>query len=336
MLPEGVFGNKGQGYVWSWLRGQGHIFALLDCPRTTFQPSTDTKTNVLFFRKSKVEDVSYLKKSEKVRVGVALYCGHDRRGRTQLSDGAARQDDFRRLGETFHDQTEKTSGWHDVVLTNPEYVIPRYYVDRGSLSVEERQLIGAAPTATLSELVSSKLLTIRKGHEPGSDSYGTGTIPFIRTSDITNWELSADPTNGVSEEVYEKFSIHQKLMPGDVLMVVDGRYRIGTTALITANNYRCVIQSHFRILSILEPTALSCYELLFALNLPSVRLRIRNLVFVQSTLGTLGKRLLELRVPILSGDGPWRDRVDRFRKALVQRDGLLSEIAGVGNGEYDL
>ena len=336
VLPEGVFGNKGQGYVWSWLSGQGHIFALLDCPRTTFQPSTDTKTNVLFFKRSQAAPTVYANGGKTVRVGVAIHCGHDRRGRSQLSDGAGRPDDFKRLGEDYNNRAGGTSSWHDVVLTNPEYIIPRYYVDQGTLSPEERHLIGSAPTATLADLVSSQLLTIRKGHEPGSDSYGTGNIPFIRTSDITNLELSADPTNGVSEEVYYKFAAQQRLEPEDVLMVVDGRYRIGITALITANNYRCVVQSHFRILSTLDPASLNCYELLFALNLPTVRLRIRNLVFIQSTLGTLGKRLLELKIPILNGDGPWRDRIDRFRDVLLQRDRLLSEMARPNNLEYDL
>ena len=151
VLPEGVFGNKGQGYVWSWLSGQGHIFALLDCPRTTFQPSTDTKTNVLFFKKTQVEPTVYANRAETVRVGVAIHCGHDRRGRSQLSDGAGRPDDFRRLGEEYHKRADGSPDWHDVVLTNPEYIIPRYYIDQGTLSPEERQLIGRAPTATLAD-----------------------------------------------------------------------------------------------------------------------------------------------------------------------------------------
>ena len=335
VLPEGVFGNRGQGFVWSWLREQGHIFALLDCPRTTFQPSTDTKTNVLFFEKH-LNETDSSKSDEKVRVAVAYHCGHDRRGRSQLSDGAARPDDLQRLGEEYHRRRSSPSGWLDVSLTDPEYIIPRYYVDRVSLTQEEKQLIGSAPIATLSDLTSSGLLTIRKGHEPGSDTYGTGNVPFIRTSDITNLEMSADPTNGVSEEVYEKYSTLQGLEPEDVLIVVDGRYRIGKTALITANNYRCVVQSHFRILRALDPSLLNAYELLFALNLPSVRLRVRNLVFVQSTLGTLGNRLLELRIPVLSGDGPWRHSVDNFRRNLLQRDKLLAELLSIDGGEYDL
>ncbi|HEY8376628.1 MAG TPA: N-6 DNA methylase, partial [Nannocystis sp.] len=82
VLPEGVFGNRQEAYVWDWVRAQGEIVALLDCPRTTFQPGTDTKTNVLFFRKGAAG------RPAKVAVAVALQCGHDRRGRTTRADGS--------------------------------------------------------------------------------------------------------------------------------------------------------------------------------------------------------------------------------------------------------
>ena len=51
VLPEGIFGNKKSGYIWDYIREQGSINIMIDCPRTTFQPSTDTKTNVIFIRK---------------------------------------------------------------------------------------------------------------------------------------------------------------------------------------------------------------------------------------------------------------------------------------------
>jgi type I restriction enzyme M protein len=41
------------------------------------------------------------------------------------------------------------------------------------------------------------------GDEIGKMAYGTGTIPFIRTSDISNWEIKADPKQGVSDTIYE-------------------------------------------------------------------------------------------------------------------------------------
>jgi type I restriction enzyme M protein len=127
------------------------------------------------------------------------------------------------------------------------------------------------------------------------------------------------------------------LRPDDVLMVVDGRYRIGAAALLTSRNVRCVVQSHLRILAV-DPASplLGPFELLYALGLPSVRRRVRDLVFVQSTLGTLGSRLYELRVPLLTSDGPWRERVREFREALVARDELLGRLRDASAETFEL
>lgn len=311
VLPEGIFGNRRAGYIWHWLRSQGRITSLLDCPRTTFQPCTDTKTNVLFFEKG-------AEATDRVRVAVALTCGHDRRGRTRTQSGQPYPDDFTTL-------SRNGKGWKTVRLRHPNYLVPRYYLDR-EITTEERLLTEGAKSLSLGELRERKILTIRKGHEVGSHVYGTGDMPFVRTSDVNNFEISVDPTKSVSEAVYEEYARQQKLRPGDVLMVVDGRYRIGATALLTASNARCIAQSHFRILSITDDRLLDAYGLLFALNLPSVKMQLRNLVFVQSTLGTLGNRLLELEIPILRGDGPWKDRLTTFKELLRKRDESLARL----------
>jgi type I restriction enzyme M protein len=336
VLPEGVFGNKQDGYVWEWVRMQGEVIALLDCPRTTFQPGTDTKTNILFFRKHPAKAKPARAANSRVHVAVALNCGHDRRGRAYLSNGQPHPDDFSAIGAAFHDPDQYSLYWRPVQIDNGDYLVPRYYMEQRPLNKQEEELTRGAPYASLGDLVHRGLISVRKGHEVGSDAYGTGSVPFVRTSDVSNFEISTDPSKSVSEEVYSRFAKQQSLRPGDVLMVVDGRYRIGATALVTGNNYRCIVQSHFRIISCLQPECLGAHELLFALNLPSVRLRIRNLVFVQSTLGTLGKRLLELRVPILHGPGPWQEAAQNFRAVLVQRDGLLSQIRSLDAAGYEL
>jgi type I restriction enzyme M protein len=321
VLPEGVFGNKRTGYIWHWLRSQGRVTSLLDCPRTTFQPGTDTKTNVLFFEKGAGS-------SEEVRIAVALTCGHDRRGRTRTQDGRSYPDDFAALAKN-------SKGWKKVRLRHRDYLVPRYYLDR-ELTREEQSLTEGAKFLSLGELRDRKTLTIRKGHEVGSHAYATGDVPFVRTSDVNNFEISVDPTKSVSESFYEEFAPQQKLRPGDVLMVVDGRYRIGTTALLTASNARCIVQSHFRIISITDDRVLDPYELLFALNLPSVKMQLRNLVFVQSTLGTLGNRLLELEIPVLHGDGPWKERLTSFRGLLQKRDESLALLKKMTVPDYEL
>ncbi|MBI1915709.1 MAG: N-6 DNA methylase, partial [Planctomycetes bacterium] len=321
VLPEGVFGNKHTGYIWHWIRSQGRITSLLDCPRTTFQPGTDTKTNVLFFEKG-------AESTDHVRIAVALTCGHDRRGRTRTQDGRPCPDDFAILSRNGQE-------WKTIRLRHPDYLVPRYYLDR-ELTREEQSLTEGAKFLSLGELRDCKALTIRKGHEVGSHAYGTGDIPFVRTSDVNNFEISVDPTKSVSDEVYDEYKPQQKLRPGDVLMVVDGRYRIGLTALLTNSNARCIVQSHFRIISITDEQVLDPYELLFALNLPSIKMQLRNLVFVQSTLGTLGNRLLELEIPVLHGDGPWKDRLASFRELLQKRDESLAMLKKMTVPDYEL
>jgi type I restriction enzyme M protein len=330
VLPEGLFGNRGDAYIWDWLRTQGKITALLDCPRTTFQPGTDTKTNVLFFKKGDHGSEG----ASPVRVAVALHCGHDRRGRSHRSDGSAFPNDFPALARDYHSKSPLR--WAGIGDLNPHYLVPRYYARDVAYSNGELALVDGAKSLTLAELISGKVLEVRKGHEPGSEAYGTGDVPFVRTSDISNFEISADPTKSVSDDVYEQYARQQRLRVGDILMVVDGRYRIGTTAILTPNNVRCVVQSHLRVLTVKKLDVITPYELLFALNLPTVRLRLRNLVFVQSTLGTLGRRLLELQIPLLHGDGPWSDRIKRFEQNLRDRDQLLAELKTSQGEEVEL
>ena len=76
--------------------------------------------------------------------------------------------------------------------------MPRYYVKEAPASAEERDLLSGAPMCTLGQLEEERVIGIRKGHEVGGAAYGTGGIPFVRTSDLSNFEIRTDPTR-VSE-----------------------------------------------------------------------------------------------------------------------------------------
>ena len=52
-------------------------------------------------------------------------------------------------------------------------------------------------------MVNEEILDIKTGHEVGKLAYATGKIPFIRTSDISNWEIKSDPKHLVDEKYYE-------------------------------------------------------------------------------------------------------------------------------------
>jgi type I restriction enzyme M protein len=314
VLPEGLFGNAGAGYLWDYLRREGAIDGLIDCPRTTFQPGTDTKTNILIFTKGPPEY-----NSPKCWVAVAYSCGHDKRGKSVRADGKPVSDDFARIAEDWGKPTHERIIWNKVAVTDPYYMVPRYYDQRLSDEVARDAARLSSSIITLGELIKAGLVSIRKGHEVGSEAYGSGDVPFVRTSDIHNFEVSHDPTNCVSDEIYDRYRDQQKLQPGNILLVVDGRYKIGRCAILHEWTTKCVVQSHLRIISLTPKATFAPVALLYALALPSVQREIRRLVFIQSTLGGLGSRISEIRLPDPRSSAIWGSAVERFSEAITAR-----------------
>ncbi len=109
--------------------------------------------------------------------------------------------------------------------------IPKYY--NPELVERQAALRGTHTCRTISELVNAGLITAETGHEIGKAAYGTGDIPFVRTSDISNWEIKSSPKQGVSREIYEEYASDQDIQTGDILFVRDGTYLIGTNCFIT-------------------------------------------------------------------------------------------------------
>jgi type I restriction enzyme M protein len=181
-----------------------------------------------------------------------------------------------------------------------EYIfIPEYYNPEIKSEIKRIEASGKYVMRSISELVEEKIVEVRRGNEIGSQFYGTGTIPFVRTTDIVNWEIKIDPVKAVSEEVYEQYRKIQDIKEGDILFVNDGTFLIGRTAMVTALDTKIIIQSHLRKLRVLKPEKLNPYYLFYLLNSKIVRKQIDAKTFVQATISTIGNRLGEIILPIL-------------------------------------
>ena len=141
-------------------------------------------------------------------------------------------------------------------------------------------------------------MILSTGVEIGRMSYDTGEIPFIRTSDISNWEIKTDPKHGVNEDIYNEYDTKCDLQENDILLVRDGTYLIGTCALITKNDLKSLFQSHIYKIRVLNNKKLSPFLLLALLASPIVQKQIRAKQFTQDIIDTLGSRLNELILPI--------------------------------------
>lgn len=90
----------------------------------------------------------------------------------------------------------------------------------------------------------------------------------------------------------------QNIEADDILVVNDGTYLMGRTAMITEADIKIVIQSHFRRIKVLKKDIISPYLLLALLGLEVVQKQIESKSFRQGTISTLGNRLMEVKIPI--------------------------------------
>ena len=175
--------------------------------------------------------------------------------------------------------------------------------------------------------VKQGVLTLATGDEIGKLSYGTGSIPFIRTSDISNWELKADPKHGVSRELYNSLRLKQDVQPGDVLLVRDGTYLIGTCAIVTEQDREMLYQSHLYKIRVNDnDIGLNPYLLLALLSSPVVQKQIRSKQFTQDIIDSLGERIHELYLPIPKKDKD-RDRIAGLVRSAVDHRIQARELA---------
>jgi type I restriction enzyme M protein len=177
----------------------------------------------------------------------------------------------------------------------------------------------------IGDLVRTGVLEITTGIEVGKMAYGTGPIPFIRTSDISNWELKADPKQGVSVDLYESLKDKVDVRAGDILVVRDGTYLIGTSAILTESDTKILFQSHIMKLRVRKPDELDPWLFFACLNVPVVKRQIRARQFTQDIIDTLGNRLLEIHVPIPRDDEERVRVAEATRRVVESREGLLRQ-----------
>lgn len=200
--------------------------------------------------------------------------------------------------------------------------IPKYYdptVDGRLEALRETRAL-----YTLGELIDDGHITVQSGHEVGKMAYGTGRIPFVRTSDLANWETKTDPKQGVSPAVYHAYSSRQNVRANDILFVRDGTYLIGTCAMVTDADTPMLYQSHVLRLRISDTSPVSPALVLTALSSPIVKRQIRARQFTADIIDTIGNRYRELMLPVPL-DRSERSRIERRAMSLVTERVQLRE-----------
>ena len=318
VLPESMLSNPSHRYIVQFIESVARIRAVISMPEELFQPYTHAKTLVAIIEKKTSEERVNDTQGDghDIFMARALWCGHDSRGlEIEKDDIPAIIERFKRYSEG-----EELEYDHLGFVINRSQIVDSIYLPKYYNPEIGRQLDNLKSTHNLlrlGDLVDAEALEVKTGHEVGKISYRTGNIPFIRTSDIANWEIKADPKHGLSQDIYEEYRKAQDIQENDILMVRDGTYLVGTCAMITKLDTKVVYQSHIFKIRSKDHERINPYLLLAILSSTTVQNQIFAKRFTQDIIDTLGERLFELVLPIPK-DKSIRSRVINKVKQMME------------------
>lgn len=355
VLPEGLFGNPSNRYIWEFLRSKGKILGIISLDPNAFQPYTCNKTSILFFQK-----LVSIPENYQIDFAIVDNVGHDKDGKIQYKlnkDGSIQYD---KVNEpivnndllNLHFRINRSNEFsyleeQDVFKLNINQItnnifIPSYYtgVEKPLKSLEENQnfiLLSFAELIEKGIIFTKNKGYLPRGDEIGSQVYGLGDVPFIRTSEINNWEINLNSHKKTSEEVYNIFKEKQNIEVGDILLVKDGGPNlIGKTAYITELDTEIIIQSHVYQIKVLKNTeSINAYLLLYLLNLNIVQKQIRAITFVQGTISTIGNRIMDVKLPIPSDLDKRKKISEHIKEIINNKTEIRKKILNLSIDSFD-
>ncbi|WP_171069111.1 N-6 DNA methylase [Actinomadura geliboluensis] len=320
VLPESMLCNPSHRYIVQYILTRARIRAVVSVHENLFQPHTHAKTCVVLIEKgAAAPDEDY-----DIFMAIARWCGHDSRGH------AIPHDDIPKIKARWqrYKTGEELDFNHLGFIVSSKQIrdmiyLPKYYNPELSASIES--LASTHELINLGDLEEQGVIQVDTGDEVGKLAYGGGSIPFIRTSDIANWQVKGDPKHGLSQALYDTLAKRQNVEPGDILMVRDGTYLVGTCAIVTDLDWKIVYQSHILKFKVLDRDRLDPHLLLALLSSPIVKQQIYAKRFTQDIIDTLGGRWRELVLPLPKDRELRLEITDTVRKAII----LRREAAGL-------
>jgi hypothetical protein len=182
---------------------------------------------------------------------------------------------------------------------------------------------------TLGQLRERKLVSITGGHGSPSSDQRIGEVPYIKVSDLRAGLVNINPTNRVPREIAESYwrGRTSGLQAFDILCPERTSKNIGDFCLLMPGQEQLVLTKEIIVIrpgpAALAPEAsisFDAFYLLWAMTLKVVRDQWKRVIFMQTNREDVGKRYLELEIPVpldkdrgYAASAPFRD----YYKALA-------------------
>lgn len=340
ILPETYFHAPSKKTFREFFR-RHNIKWIIDLPHNTFRPHNNAKCIALIIQKNIVQQ-------DKIKMAVAEFIGHDHNGKTifvkdangintaQVLDDIPliideiikkRNGDF----EFNENQKEYTFEVNANELYERDIFIPRYYWKSKMTEIEKTAKDNNIKLISLQQLLDENIILSFDGNgSPRGDLKGQGEIPYIRVKDIVQWQIYKDPTALIPESEYNRlYKVDKQLEEKDILYVSRGSYRIGSVAIVSPFDLKCILTREIKVLRLVNPNnvyGITAEYLLYALSHNLVIEQAKNKIFIDTTLPNIAKRWTEIKIPIYEDKNKYNEIKTMAHNIVSQQWNALKQI----------
>lgn len=311
LLPETyMFSNS---YIWlqNWIYEHFHFRGIVNIPMEAFQGFCRAKTNLYIFEKKgkKTSSLSWVQE-DRVLVVNSKTCGINKDGNElYVVNKETGERDYGRIDNQLSDDCDSILGglYTDNVMyveksrvEKSKVAVPVYYCNEEfEKDVEKFCERFDFELKTLGELSKSNMVSFFSGHGSPSADQRIGDVPYIKVSDLRAGRININPTNMIPLSLAKKFWKKESsgLKAFDLLSPERASKNIGEFCLLLPGQEQVVLTKE--IIGLRSTTDLfDQFYLMWVMNLPFVRNQWNRVVFMQTNREDVGKRFLEIKVPI--------------------------------------
>ena len=208
-----------------------------------------------------------------------------------------------------------TVQWVDAsVVKETGIAVPVYY-DQRTVADYKAELEATWPefeSVSIGDLMDDERLTVHGGHGSPSADMRTGTIPYIKVSDLRAGQVNINPTNRVSEIVARRYwrGSDSGLKPYDLITPARTSKNIGDISVLMPGQERVVLTKEMIVMRPGSKAEFDAFYFLWAMSLKVVRQQWQRIVFMQTNREDTGQRFREIQIPL----APTREERDEIAK----------------------
>jgi len=198
------------------------------------------------------------------------------------------------------------------------HAVPVYYdrrFENAFRAALQTQSYEGFSAMSIGELIQTQQLSVRGGHGSPSTDQRVGDVPYIKVSDLRAGLVNINPTNRVPHKVAERHwkGTESGLRAFDLLCPERTSKNIGDFCVLMPGQERVLLTKEVIVVRPGPAAQFDAFFLLWALTLKIVRDQWRRVVFMQTNREDVGKRYLELLLPVPNTPERAREVSEPFR-----------------------